>query len=90
MSKNILLFENITIIDNRGLAESLKEQKVAPDETLVCFDVSVLFTSSPVPVALEVINGKFTHHINKRAVEKCWEHNGFIPKDSVMLCYIRW
>ena len=36
--------------DRKGLAKSLKEQKVALDGTLVSFDVSALFTSIPVPV----------------------------------------
>ena len=51
--------------DNKGLSKSLKEQKVAPEEQLVSFDVSALFTSIPVSVFLEVINRKFTQHINK-------------------------
>ena len=31
--------------ESKGLAESLKEQKIAPDETLTSFDVSALYTN---------------------------------------------
>ena len=53
---------------------------VAPDKTLVSFGVSALFTSIPVPVALEVINRKFTEHINQEGMENFLEHTCFIPK----------
>ena len=39
------------IKDSKGLAKSMKEQKVTPDETLVSFDVSALFARIQVPVA---------------------------------------
>ena len=48
------------------LAESLKEQKVASDETQVSFNVSSVFNSIPVPLALEVINRKFMEHIDEK------------------------
>ena len=57
-------------------------QKVAPDETLVSFNVSTLFTSIPVVVALEVINRKFAEHINQDGIENFLEHTCFIPKDK--------
>ena len=41
---------------NKGLAQSLKEQKVAPDETIEPFDIHALSASIPMPVALEVIS----------------------------------
>ena len=49
--------------DSKGLAESLKGKTINPDETIVSFDVSALFISIPVLVALEVINRKITTHI---------------------------
>ena len=48
------------LIPNQNSTKYLKEQKVAPDETLVSFDVSALFTIIPVTVGLEVLNNKFT------------------------------
>ena len=54
---------------SKGLAKSLRDQKVAPYETLVSFNVSALFTSIPVTVALEVINRKFTEHMNQDWME---------------------
>ena len=53
------------IKDNKGLAQSLKEQNVAPDETLVSIDVTALFISISVPVALKLINRKFIEHRSK-------------------------
>ena len=42
----------------RCVVASLKVEIVAPDETLVSFNVSALFTGIPVPVALKVIYRK--------------------------------
>ena len=44
--------------DSKGLADSLKRKIIKYDETLVSCDVSPLFASIPVLVALEVINKK--------------------------------
>ena len=69
--------------DSKGLAECLREQKVAPDETLVSFDVSALFTSISVWVALEVINRKVTAHINQEGMKNFLGHTCFIPKKNL-------
>ena len=67
---------------SKGLAESLREQKVAPDETLEFFNVNALFTNVLVSVVLEVINRKFTDNINQKRKENFTEHTHFIPKCS--------
>ena len=71
----ILIFQR-----RKGLAKSLKEQKVSPDETLGSFDVSGIFTSIPVLTVLDIINRKFTEHINQNRNENLLEHTYFIPK----------
>ena len=65
---------NLSFIkDSKSLAELIKGQKVAPDETLVSFSVSALFTSIPVPAALEVINRNFMEHIDEKGSEHFME-----------------
>ena len=56
----------------------------SPDETLVSFNVSDLCTSVPGMVALEVINRKFTGHINQEGRENFLEHTCFILKDKLI------
>ena len=73
--------------DSKGLIKSVKEQKLSPDETLVCFDVSALFSSIQVPVALENINRKFTEHINQTGMENFLENTCFIPKFPLLGTY---
>ena len=64
---------------------NVREQKVAPDETLVSFDVSALFSSIPVSIALEVINRQFTENINQTGIEIFWNILNLYPKSSSLL-----
>ena len=59
--------------DIKGLGESHKDQKVSPDETVVSFDISAIFTSMTVPIALDMINRKFMKHINEKGTEHFFE-----------------
>ena len=70
---------------SKGLANCLKEQKVAPDETLTSFDVSALFTSIPAPVALEVVTRNLTQHIHQTGTEHFLENTCFISRESYFL-----
>ena len=47
----------------RCFSDHLKTVKISGEEELVSFDISALFTSIPVPTALDVINRLFTEHI---------------------------
>ena len=49
--------------DSKGFSQYLRSGHIEQDEELVSFDVSALFTSIPVPTALDVINHLFTEHI---------------------------
>ena len=44
-------------------SDHLKLVKISGEEELVSFDISALFTSIPVPTALDIINRLFTEHI---------------------------
>ena len=68
----------------KGLADSLKGKNINPDETIVSFDVSALFTSIPVPVASEVINTKLISHISQEGPQAFLEHPHNIPKDNII------
>ena len=49
--------------DSKSFSDHLKLVKISGEEELVSFDISALFTSIPVPTALDVINRLFTEHI---------------------------
>ena len=51
----------------------MTEQKVITVEALVSFDVSALFTSIPVPVALEVRNRSIIEHIDQTENKTFWK-----------------
>ena len=49
--------------DSKSFSEHLRSVNISEEEELVSFDVSALFTSIPVPTALDVINCLFSEHI---------------------------
>ena len=70
--------------DSKGLAGSLQGKTINPDETIVSFDVSALFTSIPVSVALEAINRKITAHISQERLQAFLEHSHSSPKVKII------
>ena len=69
--------------DSKGLAKSLKGKTINSDETIFSVDVSALFTSIPVPVALAAINRKITTHISQEGLQPFLAHSHSIPKDKI-------
>ena len=49
--------------DSKSFSDHLRTVRISGEEELVSFDVSALFTSIPVPTALDIINRLFTEHI---------------------------
>ena len=75
--------------DSKNFSDHLKSVNISGEKELVSFDISALFTSIPVPTALDTINRLFCEHIeNPEAKHKygcSFKHNTIgLEKDKVM------
>ena len=75
--------------DSKSFSDHLKSVNMSGEEELVSFGISALFTSIPVPTALDIINRLFIEHIEdpeaKHKYGCSYRHNTIgLEKDEVM------
>ena len=67
--------------DSKSFSDHLKSVKINGEEELVSFDIYALFTSIPVPTALDVINRLFTEHMRTQKLKTSMD----APSDTTPL-----
>ena len=85
LTKILQMYTGISLFikDSKGFSQYQTSVYLGKDEELVSFDVSALFTSIPVPTALDVINQLFTEHI--KIPEAKGKYNCTFEQNSVGL-----